>query len=238
MHQADAVSNDKDPLHAVYCSQECLTKSKVQSHRCLFLPESLLPPEIDQSQSTSNPEARHEGQQAFAKYLKESKKTHPLLVARFAARQIATEIAKLTEQVTKQTDDHLDSPGYVEKGGPEYALGDHFERLRYVDAPVPEEETKVIQGVFSNSLPGLDEFLTDERHAIMLSKVAHNAIGIAFSGGRDDRVSACLTRDVEAGLTVLDSPFSMNALKTRSAPAHLTVLAVKLVAEFTSSLHT
>ncbi|KAI0787150.1 hypothetical protein BC629DRAFT_1714864 [Irpex lacteus] len=164
VHQADAVSSDKDPLHA-----------------------SLLPPEIDQSQSTSNAEARHEGQQAFVKYLKESKKTHPLLVARFAARQIATEIAKLTEQVTKQTDDNLDLPGYVEKGGPEYALGDHFERLRYVDAPVPEEETKVIQGVFSNSLPGLDEFLTDERHAIMLSKVAHNAIGIAFSGGRDDR---------------------------------------------------
>ncbi|KAI0089146.1 hypothetical protein BDY19DRAFT_944404 [Irpex rosettiformis] len=187
IHQADAVSSDNDPLHAVYCSAECQAKSKLQSHHCLFLPEPLLPPELDQGQSL-NTEARSKGQQAFADYLKETKKTHPMLVARFAARQIATEIGKLTEQVTKQdTSSILDLPNYVEKGGPEYALGDHFERLRYVDAPVPEEETKVIQGVFSNSLPGLDQFLTDERHGIMLSKVAYNAIGVTFSGGRDNR---------------------------------------------------
>ena len=136
-------------------------------------------------------EARTKGQKALLEYLKETKKTHPLLVARFAATQISTEIGKLTQEVTKQdSSSALDLPKYVEKGSPEYGIGDHFERLRYLDQQVPEEETKVIQGVFSNSLPGLDQFLTDERHAIMLSKVAYNAIGVTFSGGRDDRVSA------------------------------------------------
>ncbi|KAI0700788.1 hypothetical protein BC835DRAFT_1404784 [Cytidiella melzeri] len=183
VHKGDSVTADNDPLNAVYCSKECQTKSKLQSHRCLFLPEPLLPPEMG---STMDMHARSGGQQAFAKYIKESKRTHPLLVARFAARQIATEIDKLSQQGMKPSDE-LDLPQLVEKGSPEYALGDHFERLRYVERQVSEDETKVIQGVFSNSLPGLDQFLTDERHGIMLSKVAYNAIGVAFSGGRDDR---------------------------------------------------
>jgi mitochondrial import receptor subunit TOM20 len=126
---------------------------------------------------------------AFANFVKESKKTWPLLVARFAARQIATEIGKLTQQTSPEQAAYLAIPDFLIKGSPaEYALGDHFERLRYVDIEFPEDESKVVQAVFNNSLPGLDEFLTNERYGIMHSKVAYNAIGVAFSGGREDRV--------------------------------------------------
>ncbi|KAI0346773.1 MAS20-domain-containing protein [Trametopsis cervina] len=182
VHKGDALTLENDLLGAVYCSKECQAKSKIQSHGCLFLPEPLLPAEFGELPDTK---ARRNGQEAFAQYIKTTKKTHSLLVARFAARQVASQIAKLTQG--DQPLSELDTPNYTEKGSPDYALGDHFERLRYVDVTIPDEEIQVVQGVFSNALPGLEQFLTDERHGIMLSQIAYNAIGVAYSGGRDDK---------------------------------------------------
>jgi hypothetical protein len=53
---------------------------------------------------------------------------------------------------------------------------------------VPEEEIKIISRVLSSALPGLEQFVTEERHATLLGKMAYNSYGVCFDGGRDDKV--------------------------------------------------
>ena len=54
-----------------------------------------------------------------------------------------------------------------------------------------EEEVKLLAKVLATAVPGLDQFTSrDERHATLLGKMAYNAYGVCFGGGRDDK--ACL----------------------------------------------
>jgi len=41
--------------------------------------------------------------------------------------------------------------------------------------------------VLATAVPGLEQFVTDERHATLLGKMAYNAYGVCFGGGRDDK---------------------------------------------------
>lgn len=70
----------------------------------------------------------------------------------------------------------------------DYSLYDHLERLRYLEVEAPEQETKSLRDVFQTALPGLEAFITDERHAMLKGKMAYNAYGVVYNGGRDDKV--------------------------------------------------
>ena len=85
--------------------------------------------------------------------------------------------------------ERFDPTRFLDDDAPEYAIGDHVERLRFVDGKVSEDESKLLSAVLGSALPGLDQFVTAERLAVLVGKMNYNAIGVCPSGGRDNRVS-------------------------------------------------
>ena len=192
-----AIPPGSDPLGSVYCSKDCQVKSKIQSQNLLFGLESPLPAEIAPPASNAD---RNKAQVAFVDYLKRVKKSFPLLVARFIARQVAVETSKM-----------MPHPGLLtaelpEVDGGDYTLYDHSERLRYLEMNASEEEMKLLRQVLHTALPGLEQFVTDERHAMLLGKMAYNSYGVCFSGGRDDKVSRHAAVVCPGFLTILTAP--------------------------------
>lgn len=186
LHKATSVVPEGDRLNAAYCSKDCQTKSNIQSHNLLFGLEPLLPLDMDVGAAVAPKEERDKAQQALTDHLKAEKKNISMLAARYFARQITIETSRMLPPTTP-TPDEL--PKLTEDNSPEYGLSDHFERLRYLDFKVPEEQTKLICSALGAALPGLEQSLNEERHATTVGKMAYNAIGICYSGGRDDRVS-------------------------------------------------
>ncbi|KAH9938334.1 MAS20-domain-containing protein [Fomitopsis serialis] len=178
-----AIRPDSDRLGSVYCSKECQVKSKIQSHNLLFGLESVLPPELDLGQSVLAKPARDEAQTKFTEYVKAQGRSIPLLSARFVARQIAIETAKMVPNKSAALAEEIADASI---GGTDYSLYDHMERLRFVDGKASEEETKLLCAVLGAALPGLEQSVTEERLATYQGKLAYNAIGVCYSGGRDD----------------------------------------------------
>lgn len=180
-----AIKPEDDQLQTVYCSKDCQVKSKAQSDNLLFGLQPVLPPELDETGASSNKEARDAAQKKFVQSLKDQGKNAPFLVARFVARQVSIETGKMVPK--KPGSSAVDLPKLIE-GEHSYSLYDHIERLRFLDANVDEKDNKALCEVLGAALPGLENSLTEERHATYLGKISYNSYGICFSGGRDDRV--------------------------------------------------
>ncbi|KIJ20440.1 hypothetical protein PAXINDRAFT_166493 [Paxillus involutus ATCC 200175] len=181
-----AIWPESDRFSSVYCSKDCQIKAKTSSQGLLFTLESALPQDMATGLSGSSDEARNRAQAAFAEYLTKTGRAAPELVARFIARQVAVETAKMMPQL-------LTTPGAsgnpVATDGGEYTLYDHLERLRYLEVTAPAEETDLLKAVLRMALPGLEQFVTEERHASYLGGMAYNAFGVCYGGGRDDKPS-------------------------------------------------
>jgi hypothetical protein len=179
-----AIRPTSDPLDSAYCSKECQIKAKSQSQNLLFSVESPLPSEMGQPMPPQALEERRKAQIMYVKYLKKVARAAPELVARFIARQVALETANMVQDspVTVSSD-------LPEADGARYTLYDHIEQLRYLEVVAPEEEMKLLCGVLQTALPGLEQFVTSERHATLLGKMGYNMYGVCFGGGRDDKVS-------------------------------------------------
>lgn len=184
-------------LNLTYCSKACMVASKKQSHSLLFTLESPLPAEIPSAPMTPEAqEARKQAQAKFAEFIKKEQRLAPLLVARFIARQVAVETQKLVQATSiakagaaaPAENDYTDSDTDLEK----YVLADHLERLRYLEIVPNKEETTLLADVLSNALPGLEEFITEQKYATFVGKMAYNAFGVCYGGGRDDRVREIL----------------------------------------------
>lgn len=179
-------------FHLTYCSKACMIASNNQSHRLLFSSDSPLPPEVPIPSSPPEvKEARRAAQINFVEFLKKGDRASPLLIACFIARQVEAELQKMVEATTSSTkksnlieNDFTDSDG-IDHG---YGLGDHMERLRYLEILPDKEEVALLSAVLQLALPGLEGFVQEERHAILLGKVIYNAFGVCYNGGRDDRV--------------------------------------------------
>lgn len=169
-----------------------MLSSNKQSQSLLFSLDSPLPAEIPSAPpSAEAQEARRKAQVKFAEFIKKEGRLSPLLVARFVSRQIAGETQKLVQATNPlaasaavEKNDFTDSDNLMDK----YVLADHLERLRYLEVIPEPEEPRILSGVLSNALPGLEEFITFEKYATMAGKMAYNAFGVCFGGGRDDRV--------------------------------------------------
>jgi import receptor subunit TOM20 len=189
-----AIKPPSDRLDSVFCSKDCQVKSKVQSQNLLFGLDSPLPRELAPDMSPDATKQRDTAQAAFVDHIKKNGKNAVLLVARFIARQVAAETAKMLP-ISSTPPPPSDAP---EADGGEYTLYDHIERLRYLQVVASEEEVKLLAKVLATAVPGLDQFVTDERHATLLGKMAYNAYGVCFGGGRDDKPpSAERPEDVE-----------------------------------------
>ncbi|KAF8915423.1 hypothetical protein CPB85DRAFT_1433023 [Mucidula mucida] len=177
-----AIKSPQDPLSQTYCSKACQLDSKTQSHNLLFTTERPLPAEIPME--LPPPEAlelRRKAQTEYVEHLKKSGKAGPLLVGRFVARQINAETLRLIPGV------NAENPSYIDSDGDDYGLGDHMERLKYIDVPTVPEDHSLLANVLGAAVPDLNQFITDERMAILLGKMAYNAYGVSFGGGREDK---------------------------------------------------
>lgn len=179
-----------DALGVMFCSKACQLTANSNYHSLLF---GNTPFTIGKDVGPSTPEAkkkREAAQNALAKYVRETGKLSPLIVARCIARSIIEQMNKLTPGSVPVT---LDLP---EAGktlvGDEYSFSEHLERLRYLEiVPAPTDEAKLVRDIFNAAVPGLEDFLQDDRYSIMKGKVLYNAIGVSFGGGRLDKVSSC-----------------------------------------------
>ncbi|KZT72532.1 MAS20-domain-containing protein [Daedalea quercina L-15889] len=179
-----AIRPDFDRLDSVYCSKDCQVKAKIQSQNLLFGLDPVLPTELDQGQSELTKPARDEVQKKFADWIKTQDRSIPLLSARLVARQVAVETAKMAPNKTGALMEELKEASI---GGTDYGLYDHMERLRFVDGKASEEETKLLCSVLGAALPGLEQSVTEERLATYHGKMAYNALGVCYAGGRDDK---------------------------------------------------
>ncbi|KAH7887480.1 hypothetical protein F5I97DRAFT_2072803 [Phlebopus sp. FC_14] len=180
--KAMVIRPESDRLDSVYCSKDCQVKAKTSSQGLLFTLDSPLPGAIAPEVSGGN-DSRDNAQIAFTAYLKEKGRAGPELVARFIACQVAAE-------TTKMLPPQLRGPGVtkaVPTDGGDYTLYDHLERLRYLEVSAPEDETKLLKDVLQTALPGLEQFVTEERHATYLGAMSYNAFGVCYGGGRDDK---------------------------------------------------
>lgn len=194
----DDSANSTFPL--TYCSKVCMLASKKQYQSVLFTLDPALPTEIPTDPITPAAlEARREAQTKFAEHVKESGKSIPLLVARFIGRQIANETQKIAQAsslssaatgATNPDGDYADAEGIAEK----YVLADHLERLRYLEFHPNPTEAELFAKVLETALPGLESFVTAERFATISGKMAYNAFGVCYNGGRDDKVHILPTR--------------------------------------------
>jgi len=181
---SSAARPEIDWLHSVYCSQDCHNKAETHSQRLLFSLGSPVPEQIAVPLPASTTDERKKVQAAFTEYLEKRGKAAPQLVARFIARQVSAETAKMLAT-------GLGTTGPADLGltdGGDYTLYDHLERLRYLEMTPPEEETTLLKGVLQSALPGLEQFVTEERHATYLGGMTYNAFGVYFGEGREDKV--------------------------------------------------
>lgn len=182
-----ALKTADDHLNAVYCSQVCQTKSKVQSQNLLFGLEAALPADLDNGLSALSKEERDKAETEYTIYLKSKGKAGPVLAARLAARAIAIETAKLATKSKEPSPAELHQ---LCDDDADYALNDHLERLRFIDVPTDAEEQKLLRAVLATAVPGIEGSVADERYAALLGKATYNAYGVVFDEGRDDRVCA------------------------------------------------
>jgi len=191
--ESDISLEVKDSSHSfpqTYCSKDCMLAAKNQTHTLLFTLDNPLPLELAISAGPQPPLGpRREAQAKFANFIKKSGQTTPLLVARFIARQVAIETQKLSLIGLKKTQttvekDFTDAEGHSDG----YSLNDHIERLRYLEVKKSEEEEKLLIDVLSSAVPGLEGFITGEKHSMISGKMAYNAFGVCYGGGRDDKV--------------------------------------------------
>ncbi len=184
----------------MFCSKACQLTATSNYHSLLF---GNSPFSVGQDVGPSTLEAkkkREAAQNALARYVKESGKVSPLIVARCTARSIIEQMNKLTPGSVSVT---LDLP---EAGktlvGNEYSFTEHLERLRYLEiVPTPTDEAKLVRDIFNAAVPGLEDFLQDERYSVMKGKVLYNAIGVSFEGGRLDKVSSCWFRNIDLDMS-------------------------------------
>jgi len=202
--EGTALKPDGDRLAAAFCSKECESKLKAESQTLLFGPEYAIPVELNPNQDPEGAKKREDVQAAFTRSVRDKREgesesgggagAQALLVARFVARQVVNETVKLLPKdhplgVAQQREADADADEWMTKG---YTLFDHMERVRYLELGEKEAEAEQLRAILKANLPGLEDFVTDERYTVLIGKMAYNAYGISYSGGRDDKVcGAC-----------------------------------------------
>lgn len=187
-NMAIRITAEESLFPASYCSKPCLLASKHQSHSLLFTLEAPIPEEIAPvgPPPASHNAERKAAQSKYVEYVKKEGRSGPLLAAQFIARQVVVETQKLFAHRGKYGP--VVEKDFTDAEGGEYYLADHIERLRYLEVIPNEEELPLLAELLHATLPGLEQFTTPERHATLLGKMAYNAFGVCFAGGRDDKV--------------------------------------------------
>jgi import receptor subunit TOM20 len=126
-------------------------------------------------------EARRAAQAQLLAYLTKDSRVGTALMAKFIARQLTAANGTAPGQAAGD---------YTRADGGEYQLEDHVERWSAgpKNAEPPAEEYPLVVALLKATLPGLERFVTEDSHRSLLGRIAFNAFGVCFGGGRDDRV--------------------------------------------------
>ncbi|ELU45509.1 MAS20 domain-containing protein [Rhizoctonia solani AG-1 IA] len=237
------ISVPDDPLDATYCSKGCQVASKIQSQNVLF---GLDPPLPSNSEEPEKPKTeaelveRRKSQEEFVETLRKTGATRALLVARFIACMVAEQSAKLGAAVSPSSKNSspADLFGLPEPEGDSntYSFYDHVERLKYLEiteTPIEIEEVNALKKAMKNAMEGLEEFVGD-RYPLLKGKMAYNAIGVAFGGGRDDKAWNQIFEDLmerlgKPALHFIGFPHTYAAISLSSKiPDQLNVILIQL----------
>jgi import receptor subunit TOM20 len=121
-------------------------------------------------------------------FLKNENRVSPLLVARFVARQVTSELQKLIDATTPTKKINVVEDDFTNSDSTDYGLVDHIDRLRYLDIAPDKKEIALLSDVLQTALPGLGGFVPEERYTILSGRMTYNAFGVSYNGGRDNRV--------------------------------------------------
>ncbi|KAG0255588.1 hypothetical protein BGZ95_005721 [Linnemannia exigua] len=137
----------------VFCSDECRTKAGQEFHEILCTKNLLA--------TSTGASATPSPAQALREYTKDSRNVVPGLLAKFLAKMVH--------------DESLNS-------GAEYNSFDHLERLVYVEktlGPDEEKEIELLKLALGANIPGIDQFITEERYLVMKARLLYNIYGIS-----------------------------------------------------------
>ncbi|OZJ01847.1 hypothetical protein BZG36_04940 [Bifiguratus adelaidae] len=127
---------------------------------------------------------------AFLDYASENNVKYPTMIARF----LATMVYEETTKTPTGKDD-------------EYNTWDHIERLRYLEVQASDKEKKEIEllkGLLGPKVPGIDEFVTEERYLTLKGKLLYNAYGVQTiaTGDKEFEASSEDCRELPNGKSV------------------------------------
>ncbi|CAG8578621.1 8821_t:CDS:2 [Paraglomus brasilianum] len=175
---SNTVSDSNDLFGPIYCSVACRTKAFDEYSNILFSTSNASSSTAHDiapgHNAPSSPSFSHETASRLISLIKSSNAKYPLMIARFLARMIYEE----TEKVAKGVEE-------------EYGTFDHIERLRYLEIkPTPAEkgEIELLRELLASKVPGIQEFISEERYLMLKGKLMYNAYGIRTHKSEDSHL--------------------------------------------------
>ncbi|KAG0346913.1 hypothetical protein BG004_000554 [Podila humilis] len=107
---------------------------------------------------------------ALYNYTKETNNKYPEMVAKFLVRMVHEE---------------------AQDSGEEYNSFDHIERLRFLEvrpSVAEEREIELLRSLLGSKIPGIEEFINEERYLTLKGKLLYNAYGISTSQDSERRI--------------------------------------------------
>ncbi|RPD66738.1 MAS20-domain-containing protein [Lentinus tigrinus ALCF2SS1-7] len=184
VEEGSAIAPENDKLGSVFCSQECKDKAYYSWQNLYFALDPVLPPDLDMGMGAMTTDKRDAAQNVYLEWRKAKAKQANILGARFIGKQVALETQKMSKEKAGPLAREIEQ---MADGKDLYGISDHIERLRFVEGHVTDEEVKLLREVLGSALPGLEQSVQENNHAVLVGKMAYNAIGVCPNGGRDDK---------------------------------------------------
>ncbi|KAF7294333.1 SET domain-containing protein [Mycena chlorophos] len=181
----ETLTSSADSTKSKFCSKACLQAAKTRWFGFLMSMDPPLPAIVELGGLPVTPEtldARRAAQAQLVAYLKKDSRAGAFLVAQFIARQ-------LTMAGSKDLNPEVDFAGVDIQ---EYRIEDHVERWTTAPISPPEEEYGLLVAMLKATLPGLEEFLSEDSHKSLVGKLVFAAFGVCFGEGREDRPASSL----------------------------------------------
>ncbi|KAG0379493.1 hypothetical protein BGX24_000233, partial [Mortierella sp. AD032] len=160
-----------------YCLKEIAEEeSKVKCPTCtkvIFCSESCeksATTEFHAVLCTKDSEDASTPERSLYDYTKETNNKYPEMIAKFLVRMVHEETLN---------------------SGEEYNLFDHIERLRFLEvrpSAAEEKEIELLKVALGSKIPGIEEFINEERYLTLKGKLLYNAYGISTSLNADRSV--------------------------------------------------
>ncbi|KAF8936743.1 hypothetical protein EDD21DRAFT_374531 [Dissophora ornata] len=159
-----------------YCLKQIVGESKASCATCtkvVFCSETCekaAATEFHTILCTKDSEDASTPERALYDYTKETNNKYPEMIAKFLVRMVHEETLN---------------------GGEEYNLFDHIERLRFLEvrpSAAEEKEIELLKVALGSKIPGIEEFINEERYLTLKGKLLYNAYGVSTSLDADRSV--------------------------------------------------